>query len=126
MTIENEIKKLVSALEANTNSNLAVLNALTTHGLTISGTKAATVKKVELVATVAEDKPEDKPETDDNKATAAATQEAKLKANARIAEGVSRPEVKALITKLGADGIADLGAKELVQFCEQLETLKVK
>lgn len=111
MSIENEIKNLTAAVAeltaAITNSEIKPKNEV----ITAIEDLASEPEKVK------EAKPVKEAEPTESSVTA---QDVKELAKKKMAEGVERSAIKALIVELGAGSIADLDASGLVVFNDRL------
>lgn len=125
MSLENAIKELTKAIERNNQLlNLAYGNNQKEN---IAITQNIEFPKNEEILYVTEQKEEAQSEEvqEENKPEPEVTVESvKELAKVKIANGAKRTDVKAMITKLGADQISELKHENLIELHNQLSKLK--
>jgi hypothetical protein len=122
--LETEIKRLREAIEANTEA----LRFISNHDATITEDSPSNIqadpenrKDPENPEPEATEKA--KSETIDKQPEQITTQTVKDLAKAKMAEGVARSDIKKVITKLGAESIADLDQDGLCKLHAKLEEM---
>lgn len=120
--LETEIKLLREAIEANTAALLGQQPS-TPEAVEVTEDKPKATTKAKPKATkkeVVKEEPKDEETSSDEKIT---SQTVKDLAKTKMSDGVPRTTIKAIITKLGAESIADLDDAGLTSLHEKLTEL---
>lgn len=121
MGIEEQIKALTAATAANTAAVLALTELLSSNGITstaqITGEPVAATKAVEA-------KPLAEPKADKRESITIRADKLQKLAKDKIAEGITRLQIKALITAQGAKAISELNDDQITAVYNQLEMMK--